>query len=69
MPTVEEYSQFFDGIINTAQKLYDQKGRLDANDIQVLYKIAKFNGKSINDETTGGQTTCHTCNGSGTVYR
>lgn len=60
MPTVEDYSLFLNGILQTAKERVAANGRLDMNDTLDLFKIAKFKDGQIDEKATGDLKTVYT---------
>jgi len=52
MPTVDEYSLFLNGILQTAQDRITANGRLNVEDVQTLFNIAKFKDGNIDEAAT-----------------
>ncbi|MEZ4886226.1 MAG: hypothetical protein R3E32_15940 [Chitinophagales bacterium] len=60
MPSIEDYTLFLNGIIQTAQDKIDYNGKIEEKDVLILYKIAKFKDGKINEEAAADLTTVYT---------
>lgn len=69
MPTVEEYSLFLNGIVNTAQERVAANGQLNVEDVQVLFNIAKFKDGNIDAQAATDLKTVYTTHYAKTTKR